>query len=135
MKKGLEKDRLSPEVQAAMENVTQPGRAVNALRPLAAFDPTHSKLGAMFSLPGAIAGAPATGGWSLAAPAVGYGARSMYDRIMKERAAKIAEAMRAQAPAAMANPGSPGGIVAGRQAPALAQPGILNLGIMPPRNY
>ena len=134
LKKGIAKNRLAPEVRAAMENVTNPGTGVNTLRPLAAFDPTHSKLGAMFGW-----------GMGLANPmnwpvmAGGYASRAAYDRIIKQRAAKISEAMRAQAPAGIAAPGAPGGIIAGGapsllgyQPPAaLMQSGILNLGVKP----
>jgi hypothetical protein len=129
LKKARDKGYLTPEVQTAMEGVTKPGWAVNALRPISAFDPTHSKLG-MFGA-GAVA-REAMGNPLLASlPIAGYAARAAYDRIMTQRAAKISDAMRAQSPAAMARPGAPGGIFAGRQAPDLAQIGILNLGIKP----
>jgi len=100
---------VSPEVLTAAQNVTQPGWMVNALRPLSIFDPTRHKLslfGQASTLPltfmaGGIfpaAGQAALGG-------VGYGARAMYDRILKNRAAQVTQAIRAEAPATMAQPG------------------------------
>ncbi len=101
---------LSPGVRATIENVTRPGVAVNALRPLSAFDPTHSKLGmygAGALTPGILANPLLAG-----IPAGGYAARAMYDRIMKNRAAQISAAMRAEAPATLAQRGyQPSGII------------------------
>lgn len=126
----LEKGRdeyMSPQVRAAIENVTRPGMAVNALRPLAAFDPTHSKLGmygAAIQAPGILANPLLA-----SVPAGGYAARAMYDRILRNRAAQISEAMRAEAPATMAQQGyQPSGVIA---LPRLSVPspttGILSL--------
>jgi len=98
---------------------------VNMLRPFAAFDPTSRALGPMLS---GMAGFAHPG--ALAAMPVGMGARAMYDRILKNRAAGISPAMRAEAPATLAQPSySAGGAVG---LPALSPPTSL-LQLMAPQ--
>jgi len=106
-KKGAE--RMSPEVRAAIERAARPGMAVNMLRPFAAFDPTSRALGPMLSGMAGFAHPAA-----LAAMPVGMGARVAYDRILKNRAAGISPAMRAEAPATLAQPGYSAGGTVGR---------------------
>jgi len=100
-------ERMSDPVRRAIERAARPGMAVNMLRPFAAFDPTSRALGPMLS---GLAGLAHPG--ALAAMPVGMGARAMYDRILKNRAGGISPAIRAEAPASMAQPGySAGGNV------------------------
>ena len=93
-------ERMSDPVRRAIERAARPGMAVNMLRPFAAFDPTSRALGPMLS---GLAGLAHPG--ALAAMPVGMGARAMYDRILKNRAAGISPTIRAEAPASMAQPG------------------------------
>jgi len=106
-KKGAE--RMSPDVRAAIERAARPGMAVNMLRPFAAFDPTSRALGPMLS---GLAGFAHPG--ALAAMPVGMAARQAYDRILKSRAAGISPAIRAEAPATLAQPGYGAGGMVGR---------------------
>lgn len=116
-------ERLSDNVRQAVERTVQPGAAVNALRPLAIFDPTQ-KVGLGLGA--------ASLGSSIPLMPAGYAARAMYDRILRKRAEGISEAMRAEAPANVVQPGyRPGGIVG---MPQLPGPGPL-LGLAPMLNY
>jgi hypothetical protein len=113
-------ERMSEPVRAAITRAARPGMAVNMLRPFAAFDPTSRALGPMLS---GMAGFAHPG--ALAAMPVGMAARAMYDRILKSRAAGISPAMRAEAPATLAQPGySAGGMVG---LPTLPAPNLLQL--------
>lgn len=96
---------VSPEVLAAAQRVTKPGAGVQALRAMSGFDPFHSKLMSAITLQGMN---PLT----LPTAALGAGARMGYDRILRNRARAISEALRAEAPATLVQPGyRPGGVI------------------------
>lgn len=107
---------VSPEVLAAAKNATHPGVGINALRALSVFDPM-SKVGA------------ALGSYRMLNPLtyVGWPARALYDSAMRRRGTAVSEALRAEAPATLAQPGyRPGGII--------SMPGAIgaNTGILGP---
>lgn len=96
---------VSDDVLAAAKDVTRPGIGMQALRVLSAFDPTHSKLMAALTMKGMN---PLT----VPTAVMGAASRQMYDRILQRRARAVAEAMRAEAPATLAQAGyRPRGII------------------------
>lgn len=122
---------MTPEVEAAYRRVTDPGMGVNTLRNLSGFDPTQSRLGMLMGM-GQLAATPFTGGWSTIPMAAGAAARPLYDRMMQNRAAQISQALRAEAPATLAQPGYtslPGGVL-GQQLPMMPSwpTGVLSIG-------
>jgi len=120
---------FSPEFLAAAQDVTRPGMTAQALRSLSIFDPTRHKLmgGAMglMALPGHIASGGTTLIPHVALGLGGYGARTMYDRMLRNRAAAVLEAIRAEAPASLAAGYIPGGLA------PLAAPTVTPLAAFP----
>lgn len=86
-------------VAAAAQRVTNPGMLARGLQIGGAFDPTHSNLALLGHGLGYLMSPHA-----LAAAPFGFGARAGYDALMRARAAAVSQALRAHAPASMAQP-------------------------------
>jgi hypothetical protein len=95
---------VTPEVREAAQNVTNPGIGPRALQVMAAGDPTRGLgkyLGAASVIPH-MAVSPGSGALQALAMAGGYGAGRWYDSIIRNRAEKLSDLMRGQAPASIA---------------------------------
>ena len=124
----LKNEKLSPEVRTAIERAVNTNTLQNLMRAIAIFDPTTHKLGLMGTV---LASSPAhwmTGGVAALPHAAlaggGFAARAFYDRMMRNRAAAVTEAMRRESPLSMAQPGFGPGRLVQRQQPLLPSPSI-----------
>lgn len=118
---------MSPEARAAVKAVAKPGMGVGMLRTLGAFDPRGiwgaTALGA--------ASVPTMGKAMLLAPAA-MAARAARERIMANRAQQAIEALRADAPVNMMQPGYRAPATVALPPPAISP---LSYGLAPALNY
>ena len=84
---------LSKDQRAAIEKVASGGPMENILRALGKFDPTTSVVSAAGGLVTGGMLAPATGGLSMALPAVGFGAKRLATRATSKNVDKAREAL------------------------------------------